>query len=206
MKYDVKTKEIDLTEKFIDKLDKFTLDFIDIFEKYGKYVIVSGYVSILLGRTRGSEDVDLLIPDMQFSQFDGLFNNLINNSWECANTSNSKEAFSLWGEHAIRFYKGEPLPNIEFKKITNDIQKMAFENRIKVLLKGGELFISPLELQIAYKLSLISQGDFEDISSDKDFEDAKHLYEVFHEKLNNKELIYFVKEFKVEDKFEWLKK
>jgi len=35
MKYDSETKEIDLTEKFIDKLDKFTLYFVDIFERYG---------------------------------------------------------------------------------------------------------------------------------------------------------------------------
>ena len=206
MEYDAEKKKINLNEKYIDKLDKFTIDFVNILTKYSDYVIVSGYVSILLGRTRASEDVDLLIPDMKFSQFDKLFKDLMGEGYECANSSISEDAFEMWNEHAIRFYKGEPLPNIEFKKITNDIQRESFDNKIRVLLKDEELFISPIELQIAYKLSLISQGDFEEISSDKDFEDAKHLYEIFHDKINKDKLIHFIKKLNVLKEFEWLKK
>ena len=59
MEYDAEKKKINLNEKYIDKLDKFTIDFVNILTKYSDYVIVSGYVSILLGRTRASEDVDV---------------------------------------------------------------------------------------------------------------------------------------------------
>ncbi len=47
---------------------------------------------------------------------------------------------------------------------------------------------------------------FDDISSDKDFEDAKHLYEVFKEQLDMKKLLYFVGILEVEKLWEQLTK
>ncbi len=205
MEYDVKNRQIKIN-KILNELDKFTINFVKILEKHSAYVIVSGYVSILLGRSRASEDVDLLVPDMPFQNFLTLFNDLINQGYECANTSIPNDAFEMWDEHAIRFYKEQPVPNIEFKKITNEIQKKALAEKISVIMGEDKLFISPLELQIAYKLSIMSKGDIEEISSDKDFEDAKHLYDVFLEKLNKEELLKFMKLFKVEDKMELLER
>lgn len=141
-----------------------------------------------------------------YSKSSILFDDLINNGYECANTSKPEEAFEMWHEHAIRFYKGMALPNIEFKAITNNIHNIAFDNKIKLILKGQTLFISPLELQIAYKLSLMSNAPLEEISSDKDFEDAKHIYDLFREKLDMEKLLYFVKHFRVEGKWELLQK
>ncbi|HJZ18693.1 MAG TPA: hypothetical protein VJ208_01150 [Candidatus Nanoarchaeia archaeon] len=204
MEYDTKKREIH-SDKVLNELDKLVIDFINIIEKYANYVIVSGYVSILLGRSRASEDVDFLIQGMKFSDFREMFNSLINRGYECANTSNPRDAYEMLDEHAIRFFKETPVPNIEFKKITNDIQEEAFENKIKVILKEKVLLISPLELQIAYKLYLMAGGNFEEISSDKDFEDAKHIYETFKEKINKDKLHKYVKLFKVEDKFNILK-
>lgn len=204
MEYDTNKKEI-ISNKILNELDKFVIDFISIMKKYTNYVIVSGYVSILLGRSRASEDVDLLIPKMNSSDFKEMFNSLISKGYECANTSNPEEAYSMLDEYAIRFFKETPIPNMEFKKITNNIQKEAFENKIKVRLKEKTLFISPLELQIVYKLSLTAKGSFDEISSDKDFEDAKHLYETFKEKLNKEKLLNYIKLFKVEDKWKIFK-
>lgn len=48
------------------------------------------------------------------------------------------------------------------------------KKRKLVLLNGKPLYISPIELQIAYKLYL---------GSDKDVEDAYYLYELFREHL-----------------------
>ena len=42
-------------------LDKFAEEFVDVVEKYAKYIIVSGFVAIAHGRSRGTEDVDLII-------------------------------------------------------------------------------------------------------------------------------------------------
>ena len=195
-----------ISDKVINKLDKFVINFVNILEKYTPYVIVSGYVSIVLGRSRATEDVDLLIPKMDFTKFSFLFRDLLQKGYECANTSDSKEAFEMLNSHAIRFFeKGYPLPNIEFKQINNDIHKYSFENRITIILKEKTLFLSPLEIQIAYKLSLMSDCPIEEISSDKDFEDAKHIYLTFKEKINMEKLIYFIKLLKIESKWEMLK-
>ena len=46
-------------DRELSDLDKFTLNFVRILSKYAKYVVVSGYVSILFGRARSSEDIDI---------------------------------------------------------------------------------------------------------------------------------------------------
>ena len=193
MEYNVDKKEIKLNRN-LSKLDKFVLDFCHILNDY---VIVSGYVSILFGRSRATEDVDLLIPKIKFKDFENLWIKINNFGFECINTSNVQEAFNFLDEFAIRFSrKNKPIPNMEFKIMKNDIDKYSFENKIKVILKQGELMISPLEMQIAYKLFL---------GSDKDFEDAKHIYELFKENLKLKELDDLCEQLKVKDKLKEIK-
>ncbi len=55
-------------EKEINQLDRFVFKFIKILEKYTDYVIVSGYVAILLGRDRGTEDIDIIITKIDMSK------------------------------------------------------------------------------------------------------------------------------------------
>lgn len=188
MEYDIDKKEIILNRE-LNKLDKFVLDFTSYLKNY---VIVSGYVSILLGRSRATEDVDLLIPVMTEQEFYDLWRKLLKDNFECINTSKPEEAFNMLKSHAIRFFKEAIIPNIEFKIIKNDLDKYSFENKIKVVLGEEGLYISPLEIQIAYKLFL---------GSDKDIEDAKHLFSIFKEKINKHNLLSFLKKLKVEDKF-----
>ena len=107
----------------------------------------------------------------------------------------------MFQEHNIRFSrKGIAVPNMEFKKIKKWYDEYSFENKIKVIMKSGNLFISPLEMQIAYKLNLSKQGN------KKDLEDAKHLYDLFSDKFNKEELDKLVKEFKTEKELELIKK
>jgi len=205
MEYNVNKKEISM-DKELNILDRFTIDFTNILKKHIDYVLVSGYVSILLGRSRSSEDVDLLVPPMDISDFEILFNDLTEKGYECANTSNLREAYNMLKDHAIRFYEGGiPLPNMEFKIINNEIHQYALDNKIRVVIGDNILFISPIELQIAYKLYLMSDGDIMEMSSDKDFEDAKHLYELFKEKIDSEKMLKFVSKFGVEQKWNFLK-
>ncbi|MAG01865.1 hypothetical protein CMI42_00870 [Candidatus Pacearchaeota archaeon] len=192
MEYDKEKKEI-RTTKILNELDKFTIEFIDIAKKFVDYVIVSGYVAILLGRTRASEDVDLLIPQMKKETFVDLWEKLKSEGFECLNTTNIDGAFSMLDEHAIRFAKGLPIPNIEFKIIKTDLDKHALDNKLKVILDDYFLYVSPIELQIACKLYLGSQ---------KDLEDAKHLHDIFKDKINKGELLDFIKELDVKDRFD----
>ena len=194
------------SNKTLNELDKFVINFINKIEKFTDYVIVSGYVAIILGRSRASEDVDLLIPKMEKLQFVKMFNFLLNNGYECANTSKAEEAYELLNYHAIRFYeKGFPLPNIEFKIISRELDEYSFQNKIKVVMKEKTLFISPLELQIPFKLALAAEGTRKELESDKDIEDARHLYINFYDKINKEELDIFLDKLNVRDKFRLLK-
>lgn len=197
MEYLKEKNEIILNRE-LNELDKFVLDFCNLLDDY---VIVSGYVSILFGRSRSTEDVDLLVPKMNFEQFDKLWKKINEGGFECINTDDSNEAFEMFQEHNIRFSrKGIAVPNMEFKKIKKWSDEYSFENKIKVVMKKGNLFISPLEMQIAYKLNLSKQGN------KKDLEDAKHLYDLFSDKFNKEELDKLVREFKTEKEFELIKK
>ena len=67
------------------------------------------------------------------------------------------------------------LIEIKFPKI--DLDFLALENRINAIVNKEVIYISPLELQIVFKLSL---------GSEKDLEDAYYLYSLFKEELNRK--------------------
>src|SRR3989344_171412 len=53
----------------LNKLDELTLIFTQILKKYTGYVIISGYVSILLGRARATEDIDVFIKKLDKKKF-----------------------------------------------------------------------------------------------------------------------------------------
>lgn len=130
----------------------------DFFSYLKNYVIFSGYVSILLGRTRATEDIDLLIPRISKEEFANIWRKTHENNFWCINTLNIDEAFEMLNEHAIRFAKKEePIPNMNFKIIKTDLDKYSYENKIKVILNERFIFVSPLEMQIAYKLFLAVQ-------------------------------------------------
>jgi hypothetical protein len=195
MEYNAEKKEIKL-DRELSKLDNFVIDFCKLLKDY---VIVSGYVSILLGRSRSTEDVDLLVSKMSMGEFEKLWEKICDAGFKCINTSIVSEAFDMLNEHAIRFYKDIPMPNIEFKMIKNNLDEYSFKNKIKVRMGKEVLYVSPLELQIAYKLFLSQEGN------EKDLEDAKYLYDLFKEKLNKEELLEFVNKLDVKKEFEELK-
>ena len=64
-----------------------------------------------------------------------------------------------------------------------DLDNWVLKNGKQVLLNRRVLKISPIELQIAYKLFL---------GSEKDIEDARHLYRLFKENLDQKLLMEFL--------------
>jgi len=178
MEFEFKKNEI-VFDRELSNLDKLVLKFVKVLNKEKvDYVIISGYIAILFGRSRGTEDVDLFIEEMPFEKFNDLWNALNKNGFECINTSNSEEAYQefLRNKTSIRFAeKGEFMPNFELKFPQTKYNQYSLKHKIRVLLNGEPLNTSEIELQIAFKLNL---------GSDKDFEDARHLYKVFKEVLN----------------------
>ena len=66
----------------------------------------------------------------------------------------------------------------------DDFDRYSIDNRLEVVLGEKRLFISPIELQIPYKLYL---------GSDKDIEDAIYLWDIFSEKIEVNRLREFMK-------------
>ena len=178
-------------KKEISMLDDFTLDFVDILTKHAvKHVIVSGYVAILFGRSRMSEDVDILIEHISYDDFLKLWSEL-EPTYECLITSNPDDAYHgyLENHNAIRFArKGNFIPNMEMKFVKNDLDQYSMNNRKHVKLNDRSLFISPLELQIPYKLFL---------GSKKDIEDARFLFKLFRDELDLEVLNTFIDEMNI---------
>jgi len=174
---DKKTIKID---REISDLDNFTLDFIKILEKNTDYVIVSGYVAILLGRARASEDVDVIIPKIDFPKFQSLYTELKKNNFYCLNAEEVSTVYDYLKDNlAVRFAKNDTIiPNIKMKWIKSDFDRFALENTIDVNLSKGTLRISHLELQIAFKEEVLK--------SPKDLEDARHLEKIAEGYLDNK--------------------
>jgi len=177
--------------KFIDKrtieinrelseLDKFTLDFVKILKKYANYALVSGYVSILLGRARVSEDVDVIIQRIDFSTFQALYKELKKNNYYCLNAEKESTIYDYLSNNlAVRFAKKDKtIPNIELKWVKHKFDKLAIEDTIDVKLSKGDLKISHLELQIAFKEQILK--------SPKDLDDTNHIKEVAKDYLDNK--------------------
>jgi len=167
-------------KKVMSDLDKLVLDFIKILnESKIKYVVISGYVSILLGRTRTTEDVDMFIEKIDFKKFKQFFNILDKKGYWILNATDIEEPFDMLNDKlAIRIaLKNQVIPNFEIKFPKKDTDYDSLNSPLKIVVNGKTILTSRLEMQIPFKLWL---------GSDKDIEDAIHIYELFKDNLDRK--------------------
>jgi hypothetical protein len=157
--------------RHLSELDLFVCRVLDILTSYSPYVIVSGYVAILFGRTRSTEDVDLLIPICDESTFLLLHDKFIELGYEFLNAENGHGLYAILASGSgIRFSEKDAfIPNIEIKFTRNESDAYSFKNRIPLIINDRTFWIGPLEMQIAYKLWL---------GSGKDIEDAIYIREI----------------------------
>jgi hypothetical protein len=172
---DKTTIEID---RELSDLDHLALDFVKILKKHTPYVIVSGYVSILLGRARASEDIDIIISKNSFPILKKLVHDLQEHGFYCINEQKGKDIFECLAEgNAVRFARKDTvIPNIEMKWAKTTADNIALQKSLTVLLPKEKFLISPLELQIAFKETVLK--------SPKDNEDARHLRKIAKEYLD----------------------
>lgn len=179
-------------DKRLNELDGIVLDFLDTLVKLRiRYVVISGYVAIFLGRSRTTEDIDLFIEKLSYKKFSEFFDRLIKKGYWIVNTDSKEEAFGFLEDGlAIRVAeKGKWIPNFELKFPKKKLDSKILRSPLKVVVKRRTFFMSPLEVQIPFKLWL---------GSDKDIEDAVHIHELFKGKLNKELMASMVKELKVE--------
>lgn len=87
-------------------------------------------------------------------------------------------------------------PHLEVKFPSDEFDRASLSNAIEAHIAGATIPVGPLELQIAYKLYLRGQ---------KDFEDAAHLYLLFRETLSIDQLEEWVEQPGVDEEYERLK-
>lgn len=163
----------DLTE-----LDFFVRDFLDVLKKHSDYLIVSGFVSIATGRTRATEDVDILVPVMEKGKFNSLFLDLEKNNFWCYQGESSEKVHEDYVRDKlnIRFARKDKMfPNMEVIFIDESRRAKFYEftHPQKIRIKDFEFRIPMLEFEILYK-EIVLAGK-------KDLADAKHLRVLFSE-------------------------
>ena len=177
--------KIIIEDKVITALDEFVLDFTTILEKYIEYVIVSGYVVILFGRARGT-GIDILIKYIDKPVFDSFYQVLTQEGYFFLNPEDVHGLYEMLEEGlGIRIAKEDTIiPNIELKVSKDRFDTYSLDNKVTVSMGENHVFISPIELQIPYKLYL---------GSDKDIEDAVYLWDLFAEKIDKRLLKTFMR-------------
>lgn len=165
-------------EKELSSLDELALHFSECLSQADiNHVFLSGYVAILFGRNRASEDIDVVCEKVHFDTFDKFWDN-VHRNLKCIIISDVHTAYHeyLLKGTAIRFaYPREFIPNVEMKFEATKMHNTALSSPINVVVNGRNLPISPLEQQIAYKLFM---------GSEKDIEDARFLFKLFFENLD----------------------
>lgn len=167
-------------------MDKFTEQFCKIVDGHAKYMICSGFAAISSGRSRGTEDIDLIIEKIALERFSILHLDLINNGFECFQSESAEKIYNLYlkkGDSVRYVWKGTHLPEMELKFAKDELDEIQIENRIQMPLTGLKVFFAPIEGNIVYKEEFLK--------AEKDFEDAKHLRIVYAEQIDEEKIKYY---------------
>lgn len=168
-----------------------------------EHVLVSGYVVILMGRSRGTEDIDTLvgIDDISPEKIESLADELGNRGyWGSAMPLSSMNKMFQHGDPVRVAREGKQIPSVELKP--TDLGHASFQNQRRAVigLDDGEQVQLPIvapEVQIAYKLSM---------GGNVDFEDAYYLFKICKEELNSELLEAMVSKYGVEGEYHELRR
>ena len=177
-------KTYNLDNYTLSRLDELVLKFISILEKYTDYVIVSGYLAIVFGNTRPTMDVDVLFDSFTKDSLQKFLEELDSAGFEYIGPK--EELFDILEKkkEKIDFLDKNSNWYFDFKKAKTSIDRMSLEQHDILIINGKyKLNISPIELQIPYKIAKLS--------SDKDIKDAEYLYSYFANYLDKDKLKEF---------------
>jgi len=163
-------------------LAEFCENFCKVIEKHCTYAVVSGFFIISSGRSRGTEDIDLIIERLSRDKFIKLHDSLINAGFNCLQSSDANEVYDyLINNSSIRYISGSDLiPQMEVKFARDKLDEYQLSKRRKEPFTGVDVYFSSIECNIAFKEELLK--------SSKDLSDAKFLRTVYKEKINEPEV------------------
>ncbi len=167
----------EVTDKTI--LDEFVEDFCKVVERHVRYIVCSGFVAIAHGRSRGTEDIDMIIEKLDFKNFKNFHIDLIKSGFECVQSSNPNTVYYdylIRGDSVRYTRKSEFLPEMEIKFTKDELDKEQLESRTKLPFTELDVYFSSIEGNIAFKEELLG--------AEKDVEDAKHLRIIYKGKID----------------------
>ena len=90
-------------------LDKFVEEFCEIIGKHVRYIICSGFVAIAHGRTRGTEDIDMIIEKVSEEKFIELHNKLKESGFVCMQSEDPEKIYKEYLEKgdSVRYVRDE---------------------------------------------------------------------------------------------------
>jgi len=188
-----------VVEREPNQLDELALSFSAVLNRFDiDHVFIAGYVAILAGRARSTEDVDVLIEELDETTASRLATALEDERfWGPAMPLDSMSEMLVNGDNIWVAPDDQITPHLEVKLVRDEFDRASLGNSTTARIGGGTIPIGPLELQIAYKLHLGAQ---------KDLEDAVHLYSLFEETLRGSRLEEWVTRLGVEDEYDRLKR
>lgn len=179
-------------------LDELAIEFSAVLSKCDvEHVFIAGYVAILTGRARATDDIDVLIESLSADETDAVVEELRSNDyWGPAMPldsmyENLSDETNIWIAP-----RDQMTPHLEVKFPTDEFDRASLANAIDARIGGATIPVGPLELQIAYKLYLGGRTDLED---------AAHLYTLFGESLRRDALEEWTTKLDVTDRYERLR-
>lgn len=183
-----------VVERSANELDELAIAFSEMLSQLDiDHVFIAGYVAILTGRARATDDIDVLIERLPESDIGDLVETLeANDYWGPAMPleemyDNLSSDTNIWVAP-----DDQMTPHLEVKFPTDEFDRASLAHAIDAHIADATIPIGPLELQIAYKLYLGSRTDFED---------AAHLYTLFRESLRAERLESWVEKLDVEEQY-----
>jgi hypothetical protein len=178
-------------------LDRLMLEVGGILDDVGiEYSVVSGYVAVLFGRSRATEDIDVITERFDDGTADELAERLQDAGYWGSAMPLEDLHDTLADDLPVRVAEdGHRVPNVELKFASDEYDRISLDDAISVRLGDQTLRVGSLEFQIAYKL---------DMGAPRDYEDALYLHEVAGPSLNRTALERYVTKLEVEDEYDQL--
>jgi hypothetical protein len=186
-----------VVERAPNALDDLAIDFSGLLSERGvDHVFVAGYVAVLTGRPRATNDVDALIEPLSESEVDALVAAMRETGyWGPAMPLDATFETLDEGTNLRVAPEDQVTPHVALKFVDDEFDDASLEGAIDAHVGGATIPIGSLELQIAYELYLGGQ---------KDLEDAAHPYVLFGETLRRARLEEWVDRLGVADQYERL--
>lgn len=193
------TDETLVVDRDPNRLDELAIAFSRLLERFDiGHVFVAGYVAILSGRARATQDIDVLVESLTEQQVDDLTAALdAEGFWGPAMPLASAYEMLSNGDNIWVAPEDQMTPHLEVKFVGDEFDRASLRTAITAQVGEETIPIGPLELQIAYKLYLGAQ---------KDVEDAVHLYTLFEPNLSTQRLEQWAKRLDIEDKYDRLRR